>query len=149
MASALTHITTSMQLLSKLAPGGTPNASEQTLFLALLNGMLESWTMRRLLGAVRTITISGKQTTVGVSGSVTTLTDVGGTETTTVTPVTVTLFASTATSNTYPTGWDQAIQFNLALVIASTLGVKPSDYVTSNAQATLAAITPPEPTPTA
>jgi hypothetical protein len=147
MATALVHITTAMQHLAKLAAGGTPSSAEQTLGLLLLNNMLSNWQAEGIGGFSTAESVSGKSMTVATSTNTITTTDVGGTKTITLTKTAIATFASTGTDNTYPTGWDEAIQYNLAVTMSGSLGVMIDKMpaLLAKAQQTKQAITPPIP----
>ena len=146
MATGLVHLTTAMQHLSILAAGGAPDSTQQALGLTLLNNMLSNWEAAGVGGFSVTESVSGKSTTVATATNVITTTDIGGTKTTTLTKTAIAVFTLISTSNTYPSGWDEAIQYNLALTIAGPFGVqKIPEVVPVKAKSTLAAITPPVP----
>jgi hypothetical protein len=147
MATALVHLTTAMQHLAKLAAGASPSATEQTLGLLLLNNMLANWQAEGVGGFQTAEATTGKSLTVATSGAVITTTEVGGTKTITLTKTAIAAFSTISTDNTYPTGWDEAIQYNLAVEISGALGVMIDKMPTllAKAQQTKAAITPPIP----
>ncbi len=146
MATALVHITTAMQHLGILQAGALPNSDQQANGLLILNNMLQSWTAEGLLGFSVAETVSGKSTTVNISGAVVTTTEVGGTKTTTLTKTIVAQYALVTTDNTYPNGWDAAIQYNLAVSLIGPFGVSQvPPMVLERAKETKAAITPPVP----
>ena len=146
MATALVHLTTAMQHLTILAAGATPDSTQQATGLLLLNNMLSNWQAEGIGGFSVTETVSGKSTTILPSTNTVTTTEVGGTKTTTLTKTAITAFTLISTDNTYPTGWDEAIQYNLALTIAGPFGVMQiPPVVPEKAKSTKAAITPPVP----
>ncbi len=147
MATALVHLTTAMQHLAKLAAGASPSATEQTLGLLLLNNMLANWQAEGIGGFQAVTAITNKTVTVATSGAVITTTEVGETKTVTLTKTAIATYATISTDNTYPTGWDECIQFNLAVKMSGPLGVIIDKMPTllAEAQRTKAAITPPIP----
>jgi len=147
MATALVHVTTAMQHLAKLAAGGSPSSAEQTLGLLMLNNMLANWQAEGVGGFSTAESVSGKSVTVATSGAVITTTEVGGTKTIALTKTAVATYALISTDNTYPTGWDEAIQYNLAVTLSGSLGVMIDKMpaLLAKAQQTKQAITPPIP----
>ncbi len=144
MATGTSHITIAMQYLQVLAPGGVPNAGQLTQGNTILNEMLGGFQAAGMLGFSKTTTITGKSSTVGVStAAVVTQTEIGGTVTTVLTPVVVALYANNGVDNTYPSGWDEMIDFNLALNLSGPMGVaKVPEWVVKRAAETRAALTP-------
>ena len=146
MATALVHLTTAMQHLGILQAAATPSNDQQNTGLLVLNNMLQSWTAEGLLGFTVTEAVSGKSTSVGIAGAVVTTTEVGGTKTTVLTKTQVSTYGSIGANNTYPDGWDAAIQYNLAVSLIGPFGVSQVPaMVLERAQSTKAAISPPVP----
>ncbi len=120
------HISNAMIYLGVLEAGGTPSASEYALGLIELN---------KIVAELQAMGARGKTTVQTV--------DSAGVWSTTVTPVTVTAFASTATDNTYPVGWDAAIDLQLASRLAPIMGHPELVAVFApQAQAAIAALMP-------
>jgi len=128
--TALALITDAMVKLGTLEPGGVPNADQQTAFLSMLNTMLESWQMMRLAGSTRTQIVNAS-----------------GEMVTTTTPTAVATFGAIGANNAYPKGWDDAITWQLAQQIASSLGMAVPEFMVAKAAAALAAISPVPPAP--
>ena len=143
MATGLVHITAAMNYLGSLQAGGAPSTSEQTTYLIYLNNLLAQFQQLGLYGFTETITVSGRQRvrSVDAAGAWTT-TETGGVETRVRTPTVVTKYASVATDNTYPQGWDEAIQYNLAMQMIGSQGTDPQTAarITAMAQSALEAI---------
>lgn len=143
MATGLTHLKNAMGYLGILASGGTPNAGQQTQGIDILNTMLAGFEAAGMQGWAKTTVVTGKSQTVSVSTSaVVTQTEVGGTVTTTMTPVAVARFASPATDNAYPSGWDEMIDFNLACNLSGPMGGSVPEWVAKRAVETKAALMP-------
>jgi hypothetical protein len=147
MATALVHITTAMQHLAKLAAGAAPSATEQTLGLLLLNNMLANWQAEGVGGFQLVRAVTNRTTTVATSGAVITTTVIGEQTTDTLTKTAIATYATISTDNTYPIGWDECIQYNLAVTMSGPLGVQIDKMpaLLAKAQSTKAAITPPVP----
>lgn len=145
MATGLVHVTQAMNYIGSLQAGGSPSTSEQTTYLAYLNTFLGRLQQLEYNGFTETITVSGRQRVVAVdTAGVWTNTETGGTETRTRTPTTVTTYASIGTDNTYPKGWDEAIQYNLAVQMMGSQGTdqQTAARITAMAQSSLEAIAP-------
>lgn len=129
MPTGQSIINTAMQNVGVLAAGATATTSETAQYLSMLNAILEEFQQGSFLGNTETISTSGRQITRSVNNAgVWTVTDVGGTTTRVVTPTPVTLFASANTNNTYPVGWQQALEWTLAARIGGSQGV-PNDII--------------------
>lgn len=139
--TGLQHIVNGMYNLGTLMAGGTPSGDQQSAFLVLLNEFLEGLQLEGALGETTTSVVTGKSdgTTISTAG-VLTHTNVGGTTTTIRTPVAVSTFATTGTTNAYSVGWDEAIDWGLAVAIAGAQGAIPSDIVVANADRSRAMI---------
>lgn len=139
--TALAHIINGMGHLAKLKAGGTPSSDQQAAFLILLNEDMEELQLMGALGATITETLTGRSdgTTISSAGAVT-RTNVQGTTTTVATPVAVSTFATTGTTNTYPVGWDAVIDYRLAVRIAGAQGAVIPDYVLEGAKTGLATL---------
>lgn len=123
--TARQHILNAMNYLAKLSAGGSASASEESLFLIYLNEMLASWQAEKIGGATSVVAIAANVTTV------------------TITSTAIATFALITTDNTYPTGYDAAIDANLALWISGSLGIpKPPDWLVALAATTKKAISP-------
>lgn len=135
--TGLQHEAIAMGHLGTLKAGGVPSTDQQSFFLLLLNELLEGFQLEGLLGEAKTTTITGKSdgTSISTTGIVT-QTNVGGTTTTVLTPVAVSTYATTGTTNTYPVGWDEAIGWNLAVIIAGAQGAVIPPHVLANAERT-------------
>lgn len=124
MPTGQTIITGALNLLGTLQAGGTPSTSETAMGLSYLNQILEEWQAQSFLGNTETVSVSGRQITRSVSNAgVWTTTDTGGTETRVVTPTAVSTFASANTNNTYPVGWQPALEAALAVKMAGAMGM--------------------------
>jgi hypothetical protein len=144
--TGLQHEVNAMYHLGTLKAGGTPSSDQQSAFLVLLNEMLEQFQLAKMLGYTKTTTISGKSDAIAVStAGVVTQTNTGGTITTVDTPVAVATYASVGTSNTYPVGWDEMIDYNLAVAIAGAQGAALPEHVLAKAEQTRIACTPVKP----
>jgi hypothetical protein len=139
--TGLQHEVNAMYHLGTLKAGGTPSTDQQAAFLILLNEFLEGLQLEGALGETTTTAITGKSdgTTISTAG-VLTHTNVGGTTTTIRTPVAVSTYATTGTTNTYPVGWDEMIDYGLAVAIAGAQGAAISDTVIANADRTRAMV---------
>lgn len=133
--SGLQHITNAMYHLGTLKAGGVPSSDQQAAFLIFLNELMESFQLEGLLGETKTTSLSGKSdgTTISSAGAVT-QTNTGGTTTTVLTPVPVSTFATTGTTNTYPVGWDETIDWCLAVRIAGAQGADIPPHVLTEAE---------------
>lgn len=145
MATGLVHLTQAMNYLGALQAGGAPSTSEQATGLIMLNAFLGRLQQLSYNGYTETITVSGRQRVVAVDNNgVWTNTETGGVETRTRTPTTVSTYATISTDNTYPKGWDDAIQYNLAVQLIGSMGTDQATAarLTAMAQAMLDAIAP-------
>lgn len=134
--TGLQHETNAMYHLGKLKAGGVPSTDQQAAFLPLLNEVLEGLQLAGALGVAATETLTGKSDTTGIStAGVVTRTVIGGTSTLTTTPVVVSTYATTGTTNTYPVGWDEALDYMFAVVIAGAQGATIPDHVQAGATA--------------
>lgn len=116
------------QHLGKVAPGGSANANQSAQFLIMLNQMLASWQARGINGSSIVTAIASNVTTITVTS-------------TAITPMIL------ASPSTFPTGWEDAITLNLAVLIAGAWGAVNPDrlaWVKEQADITLQAITPPK-----
>ncbi len=117
------------QHLGKVTPGGSANANQSAQFLLMLQQMMANWQARGIGGATVVTALAANVTTITITS-------------TAIAPVT-----TLGTANTYPTGWDDAITLNLAVLIAGAWGTVDPDrlaWVKSQADITLQAITPPK-----
>ena len=143
MATGLVHITAAMNYIGSLQAGGAPSASEQATYLIYLNNLLAQFQQLGFYGFTETITVTGRQRVRSVDNAgAWTTTETGGVETRVRTPTVVSKYATVSTDHTYPQGWDEAIQYNLAMQMMGSQGTDQATAarITAMAQAALEAI---------
>lgn len=132
--TGLQHETLACYHLGTLKAGGVPSSDQQSAFLLLINEVLEGLQLAGALGVAATETLTGKSDTTGIStAGVVTRTVIGGTSTLTTTPVVVSTYATVGTTNTYPVGWDEALDFLFAVEIAGAQGAAIPKHVQEGA----------------
>lgn len=95
--TALQHINNALGILQTQKPGGSANVSQQTLYLLILNEILESYQARGFAG-------TSFAANVATFTAVATYPDIN------------------TANNTYPRGWDRMLDYALARDICLTEG---------------------------
>ena len=155
MATARVHITKALQYLSVLPVGVLPSTTDdEPDCLIALNNLLDRWSevrkradleAKRMLAGVMEACAKGAEIALTGSSARTALENAAAAAASgySIAPITaLTTYALVTTDNSYNTGFDDAIQKNLAVAIAPIYKRTPSDALVADAQAAYAAIMP-------
>ncbi len=154
-ATARVHITRAMQHLSALPAGVLPSTSDdEPDLLLVLNTMLDSWSEMRartdlmargVLAQVVAMAAKGAQVALTGSGARTALENAAAAAAAGLAitaPTALATYATITTSNAYTTGFDDAIQYNLAVRIAGIYKRTVPDSIAAMAKITYTAVMP-------
>ena len=155
MATARVHITRALQHLAYLPAGVSPSTTDdEPDMLAVLNTMLGNWSERRsrsdliargILGDVMALCAKGAQIALTGSGARTALENAyaaAAASPSIAAPTALATYSTITTDNSYTTGFDDAIQYNLALALAGIVKRPIPETVAAMAQQTYAAVMP-------
>ena len=155
MATARLHITRALQHLAYLPAGVLPSTTDdEPDMLAVLNTMLGNWSERRsradlitrgMLGDAMSLCAKGAQVALTGSGARTAFENAYAalaTSPSIAAPTALASYANITTDNAYTTGFDDAIQYNLAVSLAGIVKRPIPDTVAAMAKATYDAVMP-------
>jgi hypothetical protein len=156
MATARAHITKALQHLAVLPAGVSPSTTDdEPDCLVVLNNMLSNWSERRsradlmardVLAQVVSACAKGAQVALTGSGARTALENAAAAAAAGLAitaPSALTSYGTITTDNSYTAGFDEAIQYNLAVQLAGMYKRPVPPEVASAAKASYDAVMPP------